>query len=329
MLEVAETESCVLPLDVRDAIARYRPRVCTAAQFPLLRDVLRESLTAFAPPNATSGVTGPGAHLARFLVWMLGRPERAAMGGPISVDELFEPGLVDEYVSVGLEGAPPASRATARAVLRRAIDALGGAQRQVLSHSAVKPPYNAEDVARIRALALAQTDPTTRRGVCAVVGLGLGAGLDGRDQRLVCPADIRVHPAEHGVGYIVEVRGARPRSVPVLPQYADLIGEALRLHDLQGRSPDQPLFGQAADRRNVTSPVLAQVRAQGHPVEVEVNRLRSTWLLAMMQQPIPLSALMQVAGLQSARTMAELLPYCPPADLDLVARVVLAAGVAS
>lgn len=96
LTEVADPESCPLcPQEVQDAIARYRPRVCTAALFPLLREVLRESLTAFAPPNGTSGVTGPGAHLARFLVWMLGRPERAAMGGPISVDELFEPGLID------------------------------------------------------------------------------------------------------------------------------------------------------------------------------------------------------------------------------------------
>lgn len=93
-----------------------------------------------------------------------------------------------------MEGVPTASRATARAVLRRAVDNLGGAQREVLSHSAVQPPYTSGEVAQIRAIALAQTDPTMRRGVCAVVGLGLGAGLDGRDQRQVCPTDIREHP---------------------------------------------------------------------------------------------------------------------------------------
>ena len=53
-------------------------------------------------------------------------------------------------------------------------------------------------------------------------------------------------------------------------------------------------------------------------MDISTARLRSTWLLACMCAPIPLNVLLSTAGLRSARTLADLLPYCPaPSDADV------------
>lgn len=77
-----------------------------------------------------------------------------------------------------------------------------------------------------------------------------------------------------------------------------------------------------ADRRNVTSPgVAAAVTATGAEVQVAVNRLRATWLVALMCSPVPLAVLLRAAGLRSARSLVDLLSHCPAADDEQVARL--------
>jgi hypothetical protein len=46
-----------------------------------------------------------------------------------------------------------------------------------------------------------------------------------------------------------------------------------------------------------------------HP-DLNQGRMRSTWLMNLMCQPIPLNVILQVAGLTGGRTLVDLLPYC-------------------
>lgn len=74
-----------------------------------------------------------------------------------------------------------------------------------------------------------------------------------------------------------------------------------------------PVLGRSATRRNITTPVMeSAVSAQADvTVDIEVNRLRATWLVAAMTAAVPLADLLAAAGLRSARTLTDLLPYCP------------------
>jgi hypothetical protein len=65
------------------------------------------------------------------------------------------------------------------------------------------------------------------------------------------------------------------------------------------------------------------------PVDIEASRLRNTWLVAAMCAPVPLADLLRAAGLRTARTIGDLLPYCPDADPAVIAAALAAMGDAA
>jgi hypothetical protein len=73
----------------------------------------------------------------------------------------------------------------------------------------------------------------------------------------------------------------------------------------------------------VTSPVTERaVHADAtRAVDIEASRLRNTWLVAAMCAALPMADLLRAAGLRSARTIGDLLPYCPDADPAVIAAV--------
>ena len=121
---------------------------------------------------------------------------------------------------------------------------------------------------------------------------------------------------------VVAVRGPRPRTVVMRQAYVGLLDEAVALHAGQGRAASAPLFGLVESRHNVVCAVTgSSVTATGPGVVISAARLRATWLVAAMCAPVLLAVLLNAAGLRSARTLADLLTYCPPpaqADIDRV-----------
>jgi hypothetical protein len=163
--------------------------------------------------------------------------------------------------------------------------------------------------------------------MCSWVGLGPGAGLDGRDQRGVRPCDVsRLDLGDGTSAMLVGVRGNRSRTVVVRAEFEPLIETALALHASCGFPEDYPLHGRDPERKNVSSPIKASAKTpHGNGVDIDANRMRTTWLLAMMNAPIPLAALLRLAGLGSARSLVEILEFCPypdPKEVAAAARLV-------
>lgn len=101
----------------------------------------------------------------------------------------------------------------------------------------------------------------------------------------------------------------------VLDEYADLLLYAVELHLAERRGRRGLMLGQKDGRKNVTTPTIERlVTADGQTLEIEVPRLRSTWLVAHMSAPVPLGVLLAAAGLKSARAIVDLLPYTSPPD---------------
>jgi hypothetical protein len=166
-----------------------------------------------------------------------------------------------------------------------------------------------------------------------LVGLGLGAGLDGHDLKTVTRADlVDVRLDATTTVLMVTVSGAtRPRMVPVRAGYDALVREGLKLHDQGRRGPRAVLLGLDTTRDHVTSPVTerAVTAVVTVPVDIEASRLRNTWLVAAMCAPVPLADLLRAAGLRTARTIGDLLPYCPDADPAVIAAALAAMGDAA
>jgi hypothetical protein len=156
-----------------------------------------------------------------------------------------------------------------------------------------------------------------------VVALGYGGGLDGRDMRWTRAFDVFTRSLPDGSTVTcVQVRGDRPRTVVIRAEYADLLQEAVRIHLAERRGRQGLLLGQKPNRRNVTTPVFEHaVTADDTDVAIEVARLRTTWLTALMSSPVPLAVLLAAAGLRSARALVDLLPYTTVPDEDTTARL--------
>lgn len=316
-------DPAVLDPEVLDAIAGFEPTGIPARRWGQLRPVWERLIIGYAPPRH-SAVRGPASVLAAFCDWAAARPGRQDPLSPLQADELLTFGLVDAYDRhLVLNDVANASRATRRTVVRRALTALDAREPSPkIVYQPVAGPYSAEKCAQLLRLARNQPTEARRRELSFVVGLGLGAGLDGRDLRHVRRdgfADIDLGEATPGL--VVSVGGRdRPRSVVVRRVYEPLVREALASHDRARRGRTAPVLGRSANRRNVTGPVVehAVTARAGETVAIEVNRLRATWLVAAMGA-VPLGVLLDAAGLRSARSITDLLPYCQAPEPAAVA----------
>ena len=311
-----------LPAAVRDAIAGYRPQGVPATEWAHLGDLTRR-LVAGYKPTSTTNAGNVATHVVGFLRWARRWPGRADSTAPLQPEELLTAGLVDAYVATLT--TPDATKATQRSVLRRAVRSLdASAQPAKIAYRPVAAPYDPVACSALVRLARHQPTKDKRRSLSLVVGLGLGAGLDGRDLRHVSRDGFHdVELGEETPGLAVTIGGTeRPRTVVVRRTYEPLVREALALHDAARRGQRVPILGRSATRRNITTPVMeTAVTAQaGVAVNIEVNRLRATWLVACMCASVPLNVLLPAAGLRSARTLTDLLAHCPqPAPADVAA----------
>ena len=311
---------------IEEAIAAFRPYRFSDTDWSLVEETTRTLLRAYGPPSVTWVQTQAGV-IARFCRWVATRPERIQRGEVLRVDETLEAGLIDVYLAGPLANVPDSSRATARSLVRRATRNLSTLPTGSIAYHPVNPPYSPAECAAFLRLARLQPTAATRRGMSSLVALGLGAGLSSQEQREI--SDERVHEVDLDGEkvLVVDVPSPRARRVVVRAPYDDLLREAITLHREQGRRASQPLYGTKVDRRNASATVTGSARtAFGVGVELDPARLRSTWLVALMSADLPLGVLLKVSGLRSARTLVDLVPYCPEPSEEAVLAALRVAG---
>lgn len=266
-----------------------------------VRAFMREVFTAGnvtgerAVRNQRAGVAG----LAGFAV---------SRGLPLQLEVVMTTALIDEFTRVGSAGASDAMRARRRSELLRMARAVnpGPAAPPALSsipHQAIRPCYTPQEMVLIRRAAREQPTEARVRGLCAVVALGAGAGADSVDLRHLHVGHVRDLGSR---GWQVTFHQPRPRVVPVRVEYEALLAAAVA-----GRPAGHLLIGTKLDRRNTASRVIDKAVLYGVP-PIDQARLRATWLADLMTDPVPLGVLLRAAGLQSARSLADLLPHVGP-----------------
>lgn len=216
---------------------------------------------------------------------------------------------IDDYYRHGTTGLDAKTKndysSRLRALARKVNPGMDAPSRAVsLGHQSVKPPYPPEEEAAITRYALRQRHPATRRQLCIAVGLCGGAGGDSVDLRHARRHHIEVTPD----GIVVNFPGGRPRRVVVRRTY-----EALVFAGIEGLKPGQLLIGTAVGRRNIVASIVERAELHGAP-HIEASRLRTTWLAWLMTRPVPLNVILDAAGLQTARTLCDLLAYLPAGD---------------
>ena len=258
---------------------------------------------------------GPGdRERAKNLLWAAGKLADYALGLGLDLapETVLHPSVAERFTrcAPGLSGpARRTLRTNLRFIGRRVVPHLYPADLP-LPRERSKQPYSPAEIAGY--LALADAQPTTERRMRAagLVCLGAGAGLIRGDLRDARGTDVTCRSG----GVIVAVRGARPRTVPVLARYhTPLLAAAAfaRTGLICG--------GADPGRRNLTNPVVRALDGGGGLPRLDTSRLRATWL-ADCAELLGLATFMHAAGISCSQRLGDLVAGLQPAgEADAVA----------
>jgi hypothetical protein len=136
-----------------------------------------------------------------------------------------------------------------------------------------------------------------------LVCLGAGAGLIRGDLREVRGTDVACRPG----GVLVSVRGARPRTVPVLARY-----HARLLSAAAFAGTGLICGGADPGRRNLTNPLIRALDGGGGLPRLDTSRLRATWLADCAELLGP-ATFMHAAGISCSQRLGDLIAGLEPA----------------
>jgi hypothetical protein len=219
---------------------------------------------------------------------------------------------VERFILVGCAGVSPATRRTLRTNLRalaRSLERYPEPAAVPLVRERAKRPYSLAEIDAFLRLAAAQNTRARGLRASALVCLGAGAGVIAGELRHVRGTDLVTRSG----GVLVQVAGARARSVPVLERYQQ------RLFEAAAFAGDRYLIGgRDPDRRNVTDALCAALSTDSSLPRLQAGRLRSTWLRECARA-IGLGVFMHAAGISCSQRLGDLAAQLPTAtEAELV-----------
>ncbi len=283
------------------AVERYAPVSVSAAAAAFTREVVARA--APATPGRAKALLFAGSRLASFA-------ER--VGLELEPRLVLCEATVERFILVGCAGVSPATRRTLRTNLRalaRALERYPEPAAVPLVRERAKQPYSLAEIDGYLRLADAQSTRARWLRASALVCLGAGAGVIAGELRHVRGTDV---VARSG-GVLVQVAGARARSVPVLERYQQRLSEAAAF------AGDRYLIGgRDPDRRNVTDALCAALSTDSSLPRLQAGRLRSTWLM-QCARAIGLGVFMHAAGISCSQRLGDLAAQLPTAtEAELV-----------
>jgi hypothetical protein len=280
--------------DVITYIAAWRPSSVTAEAASFARQVVGEAAPA-------------GRERAKNLLWAAGR--LAGWAIPLGLEPvpqvLLHPSVTGRFTAhaPGLTGVTRRTlRTNLRHIARAVVPALAPADAP-LPRERARAPYSPAEIDGYLALAGAQPAIARRMRAAGLVCLGAGAGLIRADLRAVRGTDICCRPG----GVIATVRGTRPRVVPVLARYHELLLESAHFageHLVTG--------GTDPARHNITNPLASSLAGGTGLPRLDTSRLRATWL-ADCAQLIGLATFMRAAGITCSQRLGDITATLDPA----------------
>ncbi len=288
--------------EVASVIARWHSDVVPANAAAFTREVVARAAPAskarakallFAASRAASFAGGVGLEL---------RPE-----------VVFCPAVVERFILAnGRRFSAPTARTlrTNCRALGRAVAAYPEPAPVPLPRERAKKPYTAEEISAY--LGLADAQPTAARAMraAALVCLGAGAGLVGAELSAVRGPDV---VARSG-GVVVDVKGRRPRAVPVLARYG-----ARLVMSAAFAGAGYLVGGTERSRRNVASGLVGSLCGGTDLPRLDQARLRATWL-AELAGAIGLGAFMAATGVDCSQRLGDIAAGLPAlAEAETVA----------
>jgi hypothetical protein len=284
------------PRSVQRTIDNYTPQIVTPEMWQRIGPTLRSLLHTYGYGSSHSARTELPMHTA-YVAWTVveghWQPEQG--GWPP-----YTPALIENYCARQVAGTVK-TRGKTRSALRRlgrmiAPDRWADPS-AAYATSEVLPPYTAVELDTMVRHATDLRTLTGNAAPLAVITVGRGAGLHAPDYRATWATD--VHTID-GVP-VVDVGPPRPRRVPLHRDWADLALDAAA--SLDGRLLSG---GISTTRHNLVSKTAERFN-QGCSVRLHATRLRHTWMLALLDDGVPVDVIAQAAGISHLHTIERLL----------------------
>ena len=230
-----------------------------------------------------------------------------AVGLELRAAVLLQPQTIERFVVTECGAVGDSTTRTIRANLRYLSRHLVGApDPRRLRRDRAKTPYSDAELAGFLALARAQPTMARRLRAQGLVAAGAGAGLTGADLRGLRGSDV----GRRDRAVVVDVRGPRPRRVPVLARFGAPLVEAAA-----AAGSGFVIGGADPARRNVTDHLVASLCGGAGLPRLELGRLRASWLVAVAQS-VGVRALLDAAGLRCSQRLGDLIADLPAVDED-------------
>ena len=251
--------------------------------------------------RAVVGLVAPGGReRAKNLLWAAGKLADFAIGLGLepAPQVLLHPSVIERFAAhaPGLTGVTRRTLRTNLRFIARAVVPAHVPPDEPLPRERAKAPYTPAEIDGYLALADAQPTAARRMRAAGLVCLGAGAGLIRADLRAVRGSDICCRSG----GVVVDVRGARPRAVPVLARYHGTLLASARF------AGDQLVTGGTdPGRRNVTNPLITALAGGTGLPRLDTSRLRATWL-ADCAELLGLATFLHAAGITCSQRLGDI-----------------------
>ncbi|CAB0852674.1 hypothetical protein FRC0337_01608 [Corynebacterium diphtheriae] len=296
-------EGFVMP-DFARIVQDYRPRALSAARWQVVAPFVRPLALDHLVPTAVSAESLRNDTLA--LAWTATIAVEH-LGAQLTVEDVLSPSTIEYAIGVSpwttrVKGA----RRSTLVALGRALNPEWpfGDTAVAYGYEAPDAPYTAEEHRQLVQWSYSLGTDYQRASARTYLALGLGAGLRSKEMATLTRSDVTVDAA----GVLVTARGYRgagTREVPVRAEWEQVVGTQVRALPT---SNSLVLFPQRAHA--TTESVAAILTRIGKPehIRLDSRRLRTTWVVALLQEFVPEAVVASAAGLASLQHFTSWLP---------------------
>lgn len=275
-------------------VEAYRPR--QTEHWKQVRPLVTTAVLAAQPPSWP--VAQPMLKAAyEFIVWTW-----QVAGAELDLDALFTGRNIHRYIEKRSGRRPVRHDRTDLNHLARIVEGISGQRPASPRHDRSTPrPYSQAELAAVCSFAATLRTPRMRATASAIIALGAGAGLRTAEIEQLRGSDIH---DDH-----VQVRGPVPRQVPTHPAWRAEIARLGRAGDDHVVLADLP----RGERPGKLVRGFLDDLERGRP---SPGRLRSTWIVSLLDAPLGVAALIHIAGINSCLSLDYYRPYMPKVTLD-------------
>lgn len=288
-------------------LLRYRPQL-PAAQWEAVREFTITNAVRMRP-RTYENARRIMCMSARFAAWVW-----TVTGAELTVERVYTQNNVYRYLQECMRDRSESHRwglVRQLGTIAETLTDTTNIRRLPAPHLPGRVPFTLSEVGVIHGWAMVLRTPLQRQNAWAILGLAGGAGLRSHEIAEARIGDIETTPA--GLIVTVHSHGDRPsRRVPVMRPW-----DRTLLRSIEGRTdPDEFVF--RGYRWDEYRPRAIQTFLTEHPSRVRptVSRLRSTWIVAHLNNGASLTLIMAIAGFVSTVSLDRHLIHAAPPSLD-------------